>query len=553
MANENENMLEQSVTAIAKSGNKLKAVDIRKRGMAIEVLMTKSSEENIFNWRDFAAKCGLSFDSAEEVEPENRKPVVVGYDSAGTAFSRVNIPEVEDKDLESMVTLQAESRLPLPADQMEIAWRADKEKDGQIAITITAARRQQVQSFVDKVTGFKPTNIFLDCEGIVKVWKTIFSGNAQNAVIINTDSRNTQICLTKKGELINAVALDMGIEDITGVEADEQAENIERFVQDTKSIVDLFGIDKSEKFQVFILSDGSEIYNELASSLKYEGLNATVAKPDTKKFNGKNDLSAQDIFEYRLQIGLALMIIETTNQELNLFKNIYKPFGEEKQTHWLYSPKIAGAIAAAALIIFIGVVYAIDVTTPNKMLKIIDDVAENTDIAMLVEQQNVLESIQRQRIDILQILSQLSANSTNRGNAPAELRGPMNNGRIQLDSFDFRMGRPITITGMASDNTTLYTFEDRLKKIPGIKEVKWSQSAASRSNSGTAGRTTSNARPTSSTSRNSTSRTSAASRTNTGGMMGGMMGGFDNGSIRFTMEFSYGNFTGSQQKKSTKK
>ncbi len=552
MANENENMLEQSVTAIAKSGNKLKAVDIRKQGTAIEVLMTKSGEENTFNWRDFAAKCGLSLESTEEVEPENRKPVVVGYDSAGTAFSRVNIPDVEDKDLESMVTLQAESRLPLPADQMEIAWRADKEKEGQIAITIAAARRQQVQSFVDKVAGFKPTNIFLDCEGIVKVWKTIFAGNAQNAVIINTDSRNTQICLTKKGELINAVALDMGIDDITGVEAEEQSENIERFVQDTKSIVDLFGIDKSEKFQVFILSDGSEIYNELASALKYEGLNATTSKPDTKKFNAKSDLSTQDIFEYRLQIGLALMIIETTEKELNLFKNIYKPFSEEKQTHWLYSPKIAGAIAVAALIIFLGVVYAIDVTTPNKMVKIIDDVAPDTDIAMLVEQQNVLETIQRQRIDVLQILTQLSANPSTRENASAERRGPMDNGRIQLDSFDFKMGRPITITGMASNNTTLYTFEDRLKKIPGIKEVKWSQTAASRSNSGTAGRTTSNARPTSAASRTNTGRTSTTSRTNTGGMMGGMSG-FDNTSIRFTMEFSYGNFTGSQQKKSTKK
>jgi hypothetical protein len=35
-------------------------------------------------------------------------------------------------------------------------------------------------------------------------------------------------------------------------------------------------------------------------------------------------------------------------------------------------------------------------------------------------------------------------------------------------------------------------------------------------------------------------------------MMGGMSG-FDSDSVRFSMDFSYGNFTGSQQKKSTKK
>ena len=537
--NENENTLEQSVTAIAKSGNKLKAVDIRKEGTTIEVLMTKSSEENVLNWQDFASKCGITFDPLAEIEPEERKPVVAGYDSAGTAFSRVNIPEVEDKELESMVKLQAESRLPLPANQMEIAWRADNERQGQIAITIAAARRQQVQSFVDKVSEFKPTNIFLDCEGIVKAWKEFFAGNAQNAVIINPDLRNTQICLTKKGQLINAVSLDMGIEDFIRTDSVEQAENIERFVQDTISIVDLFGIEKSDKLQVFILSDGSDTYNDLVTSLKYEGLNATISKPDTKKFNAKSKLSVEDIFEYRLQFGLALMVIEATEKELNLFKNIYKPYGEEKEKHWLYSPKIAGAIAAAVLVIFLGVVYAIEVTKPNKMNSIIKEVAPDADIKKLVEKQLVLQAVQRERIDILKLISQLSAEQTsNNGNIADRRRGPMSNGRIQLESLDFRKGRNIAITGQASDQETLYLFEEKLNKTPGISNVEWSQSTSNRSNTGIASRATST------TSRNS--RTSGNSRSTMGGMSG--MSGFGGDSIRFTMEFSYGTFTAGQKK-----
>ena len=307
-----------------------------------------------------------------------------------------------------------------------------------------------------------------------------------------------------------------------------------------------------KSFQVYILSDGSETYHDLVSSLKNEGLNAIVAKPDINKFNSKNKLTAKDIFEYRLQIGLALMVIETTDKELNLFKNIYKPFGEDKQSHWLYSPKIAGAIAAAVLIIFLGVAYAIDVTKPNKMTKIIEEVAPDTNIAELVERQNVLKSIQQQRIDILNILSELSANTINNESADAGGRGRMNNSRIQLDSFDFRMGRLITITGQASDHETLYKFEDRLKKIPGFKDVKWSPTSSSRSNSGTSGRATSNTRATSSTSRTSTNRTTTSGRTSSGGMMGGMSS-FGSESVRFSMEFGYGNFTGNQQKKSTKK
>jgi Tfp pilus assembly PilM family ATPase len=536
MINENGNISEQSVTAIAKSGNRLKAVDIRKQGTTIEVLMTKSSEENVFNWRDFAARCNVSFNSTEEAESENRKPVAVGYDSAGTAFSRVSIPAVEDKELESIVKLQAESRLPLPADQMEIAWRADKGKEGQLAITIAAARRQQVQNFIDKVNAFKPTNIFLDCEGIVKVWKEIFSGNTQNAVIINTDSRNTHICLAQKGKLINAVALDMGVDDFTEAEGEVQSENIERFVLDTRSIVDLFGVEKSEKLQVYILSDGSEIYNDLASALKDTGLNAALAKPDVKKFSSKSNLSVNDIFDYRLQIGLALMVIEASGKELNLFKDIYKPYGEDKQKHWLYSPKIAGAIAAAVLVIFMGVVFAIDVTKPNKIKNIIEEVAPDANIPALIEQQKILKAIQQLRPDFLKLISELSEDNINESSEQKE----ENNGRIQLESLNFKKGKKITITGVASNDITLYNFEERLNKIPGISEVTWNPSSSTRSNSSSSIRTRNSILGSS----NSRNRNFGSSNNRTERITG-----FDSESVRFTMEFHYGNFTVSRQAK----
>ena len=371
MNNENENITEQSVTSIAKSAGRLKAVELRKAGDVIDVISTKSSAENVINWEDFAVKCGLSIEPIEEGEIPEQKSSVVGYDSAGTAFSRVSIPPVEDKEMESMVQLQAESRLPLPADQMELAWRADKGKDGQLAITIAAARRQQVQHFINKIISFRPLNIFLDCEGIVKIWKEVFSGNEQNAVIINADARNTQICLVQKGKLINAVALDMGIDDFAEAEAEEQTENIERFVQDTRSVVDLFGVEKSEQMPVYVLSDGGTTYTDLVSSLKNAGLNALAAKPEMGKFGSKSKLGMKEVFEYRLQIGLALMTIEANGSELNLFKRLYKPFGEEAKKHWLYSPKIAGAIAAVTLILFLGICYAIDLAKPSSISKII--------------------------------------------------------------------------------------------------------------------------------------------------------------------------------------
>lgn len=529
MNNENEMIMEQTVTAIAKSGGRLKGVELRKLNGIIEVAGTKSGEENVTNWQDFAVKCGLSIEPVTTEEPVSQRPSVVGYDSAGTAFSRVNIPAVDDKEIESMVRLQAESRLPLPADQMELAWRADKAKEGQLAITIAAARRQQVQNFINKVISFRPVNIYLDCEGIVKVWKEVFSGNEQNAVLINADTRNTQICLVQKGQLINAVALDMGIEDFSDNEAEETSEHIERFVQDTRSVVDLFGVERSEKLPVIVLSEGSATYTNLVASLEDAGLSAKIAKPDINKFSAKSKLDMKEIFEYRLQIGLAIMFIDANGNELNLFKNTYKPFGEEKEKHWLYSPKIAGAIAAVTLILFLGVCYALDVSKPGLIQK--TEEKTGSKIQTLVERQDVLNAVERQRIDLLKLINSLTLKQDESTTVSGGRGGFTNQGRIQLESFDFKRGKKITITGTASNSETLYNFEIQLNKTPLISEVTWTP---------TANRTTTRTTTVTGTRNGSANTRGAMTRS-----MGGSGGMSDMGpeSVKFTMDFHYGTFT----------
>ncbi len=536
MSNENEIITEKTVIAIAKSGGRLKSVELSKHGGVIEVTKTRSGEENVMKWQDFAVKCGLSIEAHASEELAEQQLSVVGYDSAGTAFSRVTIPGVEDKEIDSMVQLQAESRLPLPADQMELAWRADKGREGQLAITIAAARRQQVQNFIDKVIGFKPVNIYLDCEGIVKAWKEFFSGSEQNTVLINADTRSTQICLVQKGQLINAVALDMGIEDFSEAEDEEGSEHIERFVQDTRSVIDLFGIDKSEKLIVYVLSDGSETYANLVSSLEDAGLNAKITKPDTKKFGAKSKLDIKEIFEYRLQIGLALMLIDANGNELNLFKNLYKPFGEEKGKHWLYSPKIAGAIAAVTLILFLGVCYAIDVTKPGLIKK--TEAKTGTKIETLIKRQNIMTTVEAQRIDLLKLINDLTLKQNNSENQNSRGRGGFTGqGRIQLDSFDFKRGKKITITGTASNSETLYEFEVQLTKTPLIKDVSWTPTVNRSS-----GRTTSIAGNRSTSTRNTSTNTRGGMTSRNQGMASGMS---DMGpeSVKFTMEFNYGRFT----------
>ncbi len=371
-----------SAIAIAQDESQLKAVELGKRGGAFELLWTKSSEAGRTDRRLFAAECGLSVKPTGQAKTDGDKIVVVGFDSAGVAFYRIGVPAAKEEEIAAMVRLQAEARLPLPAEQIELAWRAGNGQDGQMDVTIAAARKEHLQGFVEDVRGFGPAKILLDCEGIVKAWRALFSGEERRAVVVSIGSRNTQVCLAEHGRLINAASLDTGMKDFSAVQEDsiggqglavrkdsigEQAETAERFAQDTRSVLELFGYAEPAELPVFVLSDGSGVIESIVSCLESAGLNVAAALPEVKKLKAQMELGAEDIYEYRVPIGLALMALEARADELNIFERLYNPAGERKKKHWLYSPKAACAIATVMLASLLIVSYAVDVAGPDNV------------------------------------------------------------------------------------------------------------------------------------------------------------------------------------------
>ncbi len=238
----------QSVVAIVKDDNEFKGVELLKRGGAFEILWTRSSEDADVGWREFAVECGLSVESTALEYTDNRRMVVAGFNTEGTIFHRTTVPAVGNKEIASIIKLQAETRLPLPPEQIELSWRADKQDDGQLGVTIAVARKEQLQKFVDSVRCFDPAKILLNCEGIVKIWESLFSGNKESAVVLSAGAHNTHVCLVEEGRLNNAVVLDIGVDDFSMTDAEEQTETTERFAQDMRSVLDLFGCSDQEEF-----------------------------------------------------------------------------------------------------------------------------------------------------------------------------------------------------------------------------------------------------------------------------------------------------------------
>ncbi|UCF16052.1 MAG: hypothetical protein JSW59_01055, partial [Phycisphaerales bacterium] len=111
----------RSVVAIVREDGILKAVELRRQNGATEILWTRSTENTETEWQSFAAECGLPDKPAADGDANIGRTVVVGFGSAGTVFHRSSVPPVGEQEIESIVRLQAETRLPLPADQTELA------------------------------------------------------------------------------------------------------------------------------------------------------------------------------------------------------------------------------------------------------------------------------------------------------------------------------------------------------------------------------------------------------------------------------------------------
>ena len=446
-----------SVVAITHQDNKHQAIELREKGKAIEVLWTKSSIDSNGDWRGFAAECGLSVEPTVRKKIKSDRTVVVGFNTEGVAFYRINVPVVGKEETAAMVKLQAETRLPLPAEQMELAWRADRQmKNGQVGVTIAAARKGPLQGFVGNVQSFEPTKILLDCEGIVKGWRTFFGGNEKNAVIVSMAARNTQVCLSEDGRLSNAVVLDIGIDDFTAEPEEEQTQITERFIQDMRSVLELFGYADEAELPIVLLSDGGAEYVSIVSSLRSAGLNFRVALPDVKELRVPNEIGVEGIYKYRVPIGLGLMALEAGDDELDIFEHLYRSTAKEEKIHWLHSPKIVGTIAALMLVLSIVVFCAVDVVSPGVIEKRLNASGSEADIDLLMQRQKLIKAVAQERPDLLDLLGQVNA-SGERG--------------IKMENFHFKKGQPVTISGQASSKEQMYKFEESLQDRKNINSV----------------------------------------------------------------------------------
>jgi hypothetical protein len=449
---------EPTAIAIAQEGNKLRAVCLRKHNGTFELLWTKSCDLTELTWPLFAEECGLSSHPTKQVRTNDDRMVMAGFGSEAVVFYRIDVPAVRQEEMAAMVELQAEARLPLTLEQMELAWQTGPARDGQVSVTIAAARKQPLHNFVENVRRFKPDKILLDCEPIVEAWRNFFTTGDKfrlAEVVVSIAAKNTRLCLVENGRLSNAVSLDVGTEDFSKAQQPaEQTEVVERFVQDTAGALELFGCSVPTELPIFVLSDGGSVIQTIVSSLGTAGLTARAALPKIQRINrNAKSLYPGDIYEYRVPLGLASMALEKRTEQFNIFERLYSPAEDKEKKHWMYSPRAACVIVLTMLFLFIAVLYADDVVGSRRLGRL----RAQPDCQLLIQRQKLIKTVAQQRPDVLQLLNEINTDAD---------KG------ILLDSFDFKKGQPVTIKGQTSSTEQMYKFQENLLKRKGIEQVK---------------------------------------------------------------------------------
>ena len=444
--------MKKTAVAITRLAGKYQAVVMSRKGDTLELRSHRHSDSA--GWNAIYADITESADSASAPHGE----LIVGYDSSRVAFYRLRVPEVKAEELSNMVALQQEALLPLPPEQMEIAWRADAAMDGRIGITIAAVRKNQLEQFSRELKQSRPRKILLAQEAIVKAWRRLCDGSRDNTVVVYLNESNSHICLSIDGRLALAVTSDVGRKDLTA-ETNLREPNAERLAQDIRRTLERFGNGTPEDWRISIITGGEDVNRQLAGYLSESGLNAEAALLNAKKIKSDTPLSAGDIYESLTPIGLALMGLDDDSNELNLFKRIHTAEVSEKRQSRVPSLKISVPLALAMLFFMPWALMKIDAARLGKIESHINQLESTVDIDMLEKENAIKKIIASQRPDILELMSLINS--------------CIPEGEV-LDGVGFKKNQPVTITGHTKDKDKdkILELQENLQKQKHIKTVR---------------------------------------------------------------------------------
>jgi len=370
---------------------------------------------------------------------------VGGFDSGRAAFYRIEVPAVKSEQMDSLVRMQAEALLPLPIEQMELAWRSRKSGEGKAEVTIAAARLLQLERYRREMERFDPQRIYLSGEAVVKVWRELYGGGEAKAVVVYVGPQNTHICLSAQGRLIQAVSSDIGRAELMEEGVAEAA--LQRLIQDVRHALELFdGELKTQRIE--LLCPEGESMAPMVERLGRMGVEVRSQQADMGRLKLSESVSSAEVYGYLVPIGLGMMALKEDGEELDLFVRWLAAAKEGETKRRLPSMKVTGPLAAVMLIGFI-ITYGALATARLTHKKEALQTDPNVNVPELEREQAIKKYIALQRVDLLGLLQTITE------------CGPKG---VMMDGIHYRKGQPVSVTAHTKNQDQIFDFREALQK-----------------------------------------------------------------------------------------
>jgi hypothetical protein len=425
---------------VSKNENDIAAAIVkhRKYSLGAHAVIVEKDADNfklLWNEQNAAADLNSSFSSA--CAKYGCELIVVGQESAEIAFYRIVMPPVNESQIAGMVEIQAESILPLPIEQMQMGFNCG-EIDGDVRnVTIAAARTSSFEKTVADAKELKASTVLLNCQGIAKAWKTLFTNTSRSAVIVNVMSDYTQVIDIRDGRVTQSSTVDgLG-----------QGSLSRLYIQDLSNAVEMVAADEKAS-NVFVLSPKPDHHCEIVNALSDAGFSAKESVVDLSAISSDQQLIPGQICDSLEAIGLAMLAIEPQGTEFDICKKIYQPASNIDAGYWT-------KVTVATVLLIIMLFACLIVTQKNNKSALA--LLQNPDIDIIASRQEYRQAVAAQRWDVLGLFATLTENTP---------KGMM------LDSFSFKRNQPVTIAAKAKNIDEMYAFEKKLNANSEISDAQ---------------------------------------------------------------------------------
>ena len=375
--------------------------------------------------------------------------VVIGLDSAQLRYLDLELPPADADQLPMLIRTQAEARLPLDSDRMQLAWHIAPTAQG-YACTVAAARLDTTSAALGKLSvSSHVAAIVPDASGLACLRPRLFAPTPERCLIVRRRSEGIALVLAEGTTALRSTTV--------GADASDVAERPELVIQDIRIELEALRHDRQEDIPIYLWPGDDAFMQHLAEQLAQTGRQVSSLETDPDALTQAGLTDHDTLASAALEAtGLAVLGLFETAPAFDFLQSQQATQSVEDTVRQRKKRLRAAAAVVILAILCAAVSYAGLQLEVRQLRRELAVEVDGLNAATVLEQQAYQEAVARARPDLLELLEAIQ-----------DARDGM-----LLDSIEFEQARPVRLVATAGSYEQIYAFQRRLQAHDGIREVR---------------------------------------------------------------------------------